>query len=130
MPILVLTDSEKKEACARVAHEANRTYCMALGDQSQKSWEESPLWQRESCRNGVEGALAGKTPRAMHEMWVADKRTAGWTHGPVKDPEKKQHPCMVSYDELPAEQRVKDVLFLAVVRGTAHALQLPMRSVR
>lgn len=130
MALMMLTEIEKKEACARIAHEANRTYCMAIGDQSQKSWEDSPIWQRESCRSGVDRVLAGKTPRQLHESWFADKRDAGWTYGPVKDPVKKQHPCMVIYDRLPPEHRLKDVLFVEVVAGAANALGLPVRLVR
>ena len=30
------------EACARAAHEANRAYCLALGDTSQPSWDDAP----------------------------------------------------------------------------------------
>jgi len=35
----------------------------------------------------------------------------------VKDPEKKQHPCFVPYDELPIQQRRKDALFVSIVRA-------------
>lgn len=43
------------------------------------------------------------------------ERAAGWKYGPVKDPERKEHPCFVPYDGLPPEQRAKDYLFRAVV---------------
>lgn len=45
------------------------------------------------------------------------KEEDGWVYGPEKDAEKKVHPCMVPYDQLPKEQRMKDVLFGAVVRA-------------
>ena len=114
----------KIEACARAAHEANRAYCLALGDMSQPHWEEAPDWQRSSARNGVEGALHGATPEQSHEAWMAEKIAAGWKHGPVKNPDKREHPCLVPYAQLPIEQRAKDDLFLAVVRATAAALGL------
>lgn len=41
------------EDIAKVCHEANRAYCAGIGDHSQKSWEESPDWQRTSAINGV-----------------------------------------------------------------------------
>lgn len=41
------------EACARAAHEANRAYCLALGDTSQLPWEEALGWQRDSAIKGV-----------------------------------------------------------------------------
>lgn len=111
------------EACARAAHEANRAYCLALGDDTQPSWETAPEWQKTSARNGVVGALNGATPEQSHEGWLAEKVATGWRHGPVKDPEKREHPCMVAYGDLPAEQRAKDSLFIGVVRAVGAALR-------
>lgn len=104
---------------AATAHEVNRIYCRGLGDHSQVSWEEAPDWQRESAEAGVRAIIANPatTPEQSHEGWLRLKLADGWTCGPVKDPEKKTHPCCVPYDKLPPEQRTKDTLFLAVVRG-------------
>ena len=110
------------EACARAAHEANRAYCLALGDTSQPAWEDAAEWQKSSAREGVSGAIAGNTPKQSHESWLATKERTGWKYGPVKDPEKKEHPCFVPYAELPPEQRAKDHLFVTVVRAMAGAL--------
>jgi hypothetical protein len=109
------------EACARAAHEVNRAYCLAMGDASQVPWEEAPEWQKSSARNGVAGALSGNTPEQSHEGWLAEKAATGWRYGPVKDPEKKEHPCFVPYSELPADQRAKDDLFITTVRVVARA---------
>jgi len=110
------------EAIARAAHEANRSYCLAIGDTSQPSWDEAPDWQKTSAQNGVAGALAGNTPEQSHESWMAEKQATGWVYGPVKDPERKQHPCIVPYGELPVEQQRKDALYVAVVKAMAAAL--------
>lgn len=110
-------------ACARAAHEVNRAYCIVLGDGSQPSWEEAPDWQRRSALQGVTGALNGATPEQSHESWLAEKYATGWKYGPVKDPEKKEHPCFVPYAELPPEQRQKDLLFVTTVRAMAAALK-------
>jgi len=111
------------EAAARSAHEVNRAYCLALGDTSQPSWEEAPDWQKSSALKGVAGALHGNTPEQSHEGWLAEKAATGWKYGPVKDPEKKEHPCYVPYAELPPAQRHKDVLFVTTVRAVSEALQ-------
>lgn len=109
------------EQIARVAHETNRAYCQSIGDTSQPSWHDAPEWQRLSAIKGVEFHLAahakGETPApsASHDSWLAEKRAAGWTYGPVKDADAKTHPCFVPYAELPPEQKAKDALFLAVV---------------
>lgn len=106
----------KVEHIARLAHEVNRAYCTALGDNSQLQWEEAPEWQRKSAIDGVGFHLcSSRTPEQSHENWMKDKLADGWKYGPTKDPEKKEHPCMVPYGELPATQRTKDYLFKAVV---------------
>jgi len=116
--------TEKLEAMARAAHEANRAYCIALGDTSQPPWESAPEWQRKSAIEGARAALdPSQTPEKSHEGWMAQKIEDGWSWGPVKDPDAKTHPCLVPYDQLPAEQRAKDSIFLAVTRALAAALE-------
>lgn len=104
---------------AKTCHEVNKAYCESLGDFSQSPWEDAPLWQRESAVNGVEFHIKNpdSKPSDSHENWMKEKLEAGWKYGPEKNPEKKEHPCMVPYDQLPAEQRVKDALFISVVRS-------------
>lgn len=104
---------------AKVAHEVNRAYCAAIGDNSQPVWEEAPEWQRESALAGVQAILNDPsiTPAQSHIGWSDQKFADGWTYGEVKDVEAKTHPCLVTYDELPLEQRIKDYLFGAVVRS-------------
>jgi len=104
---------------AAVCHETNRAYCRAIGDNSQPSWEEAPTWQKTSAVNGVAFHMAnpGSGPSHSHDEWLKEKENTGWRYGPVKDPAKKEHPCMVGYEMLPAEQKAKDRLFVAVVRA-------------
>lgn len=106
------------ELIARVCHEVNRAYCAALGDDSQMQWDDAPDWQKDSARNGVQFHLSGEQgPEDSHNSWLAQKEADGWKYGPVKDAEKKEHPCFVPYEQLPREQRVKDYLFRAVVHA-------------
>lgn len=103
---------------ARLCHEVNRAACSAFGDHSQPPWEQAPDWQKTSAVKGVEFAIANPDagPSASHDSWLAEKEATGWKYGPVKNPETKEHPCFVPYDELPPEQKLKDHLFQAVVR--------------
>jgi hypothetical protein len=107
------------EQIAKVAHEANRSYCEAIGDPSQKPWDEAEPWQRESAIAGVAFAEShpGAGDSAQHDAWMADKLKAGWTHGPVKDADAKTHPCLVPFGKLPPEQQAKDRLFRLIVRA-------------
>jgi hypothetical protein len=109
------------EQIAQVTHEANRAWCAANGDFSLSVWDEAPQWQRESVLDGVlfhlRNPLADDS--ASHENWMARKVADGWKYGPVKDPARKEHPCMMPFAELPEVQQKKDSLFRAVV----HALR-------
>lgn len=107
------------ETCAHAAHEANRAYCVAIGDESQPHWEDAPEWQKVSARNGVHGALSGNTPEKSHGLWLKEKVETGWRYGPVKNPETKEHPCFLPYADLPPEQKAKDTIFVNVVRAVA-----------
>jgi len=117
------------EKIAVVCHETNRAYCAAIGDHSQKSWSEAEAWQRESAIKGVEFSLAhpDAPASAQHDAWTADKLAAGWVYGPVKDAEKKEHPCLVAYAELPAEQKAKDSLFGNIVRALTVPAKKPAK---
>ena len=117
-------DTELKiKHIAQFCHEANRAYCHVIGDDSQRTWEEAEEWQRKSAIDGVRFALANpKAPAsAQHDAWLDAKAADCWKYGPVKDPTKKEHPCMVPYSELPFDQRVKGHLFRAIVRAFVDA---------
>ena len=107
------------EDIAQACHEANRTYCQAIGDDSQPAWTSAPDWQKSSALDGVRFRLANplSTPENSHENWLRDKELDGWKYGAVKDVDKKEHPCFVPYSELPEEQRAKDLIFVTVVDG-------------
>lgn len=111
----------KQNDIARVCHEVNRAYCISIGDSSQPSWEDAPLWQQESAANGVRFTLGNPdaTPEDSHNAWLREKLENGWTYGPIKCPERREHPCCVPYSELPQAQRTKDYLFQAVIRSLA-----------
>jgi hypothetical protein len=114
-----IREMSKEEKIARACHEVNRAYCQALGDNSQVSWEIAPDWQRASAINGVRAHLEagpmGLSPGASHVSWLEEKARDGWKYGPVKDAEKKEHPCFVEYHNLPLEHQAKDYIFGAVV---------------
>jgi hypothetical protein len=102
---------------AKVCHQANKAWCEAKGDNSQKDWEEAEDWQRQSAITGVIFRLgnpnAGKD--AQHNAWMEDKINDGWVYGDVKDAVAKTHPCIVPFEKLPEFQQKKDALFCAIV---------------
>lgn len=108
---------ETVKEIAQIAHEVNRAYCQSIGDDSQPAWTDAPSWQRESAINGVKFHIANPDvgPDHSHKSWMKEKEETGWKYGPVKDPEKKEHPCFVPYEQLPPEQKSKDYLFKGLV---------------
>lgn len=117
-------DRMTTEHIAKVCHQANKAYCESIGDMSQKDWEDAEPHQRSSAVTGVEFSLSnpGATPESQHQAWYKHKEADGWRYGLVKDAAIKEHPCMLPYDMLPKEQRLKDALFQAVVKALAPGL--------
>lgn len=111
---------ENVDLIAKTCHELNRIWCGMNGDHSQPSWESAPDWQTKSAKTGV--LFHAKNPHAgdsaTHDSWMEEKVADGWVYGPVKDPIKKEHHCMVPFEMLPPDQQAKDALF----RSTCHAL--------
>lgn len=107
------------EAIARVCHEANRAVQLEQADPRiavAAPWDDCGDEMRASAVDGVRFLLTtGAGPEASHENWVRFKLLHGWRWGPVKDEERKRHPLLVSYADLPAEQRAKEALFHAIV---------------
>lgn len=112
------------EICARIAHQLNKAVCESQGDNSQVDWDDAPENIQESAKNGVEFVLGNPfaKPSDSHENWLKFKKEDGWKYGPVKDAEKKEHPCFVPYNELPPEQKLKDYTFKSVVLEVAKSL--------
>lgn len=113
---------------AMVAHENNRAYCLSVGDTSIPPWADASEDQRTRVIAGVEHHLKNTdaTPEEGHLAWLAHMTEKGWTFGPVKDDEKKEHPAMVPYAELSQLQRTKDYLF----KGIVHVLStLPQEQI-
>lgn len=107
----------KIEKIARMCHQVNKAWCEVNGDNTQRDWDQAEQWQRDSAIKGVEFKLdnpdAGHD--AQHNAWMADKIAEGWVYGEIKDMDKKTHPCIVSFEDLPEFQQKKDALFVNIV---------------
>lgn len=43
-----------------------------------------------------------------HEVWAQQRMKNGWVYGPNRDDEKKTHPDLVAYEELPESEKEYD----------------------
>lgn len=110
------------EAIAHVCHEANRALQEEQNDPTipvSVKWEKLDAETRASAVQGVQHILTGRvqTPEESHIEWCQFKFSHGWKLGPTKDENKKEHPLLIPYGDLPEPQRVKDTLFFSIVRA-------------
>lgn len=80
---------------------AGQDYNLDLNDDQMQSLLDGVRYQDENPDN---------TPEENHNNWMKQKIAQGWTYGPVKDFEKKTHPDLVPYDELPKVEQRKDFM--------------------
>jgi RyR domain len=108
------------ENIASVIHDANRRLQIVQGDpRPSPLWDDAPEYQVRESVASVELVLAdpGRTAEQNHQGWMDRLMADGWTHGEVKDEAAKTHPLLLPWDQLPAEQQQKDLLFIAIVRA-------------
>lgn len=53
-------------------------------------------------------ALAENIAKNVHEVWSAGRMKDGWTYGEERNDAKRQHPCLVPYEELSEEEKEYD----------------------
>lgn len=110
---------ESIKQIAKTCHEVNKAYCESIGDFTQVSWDDAPKWQKKSAFDGVTYLFdnPNATCEDLHNNWMRDKKADGWVYGIVKNAEAKTHPNLKPYNFLSAEDRMKDTLFISVVKS-------------
>lgn len=93
------------EAAARSAHEADRTYRIALGDRSVPPWNALPDDLRDAACSDAESVFMGSSASALHAAWRHRRSLAGWSPGPKFDSAAKTDPNMCQWADLPEEER-------------------------
>lgn len=53
-------------------------------------------------------ALMEQIAENVHENWAKSRMDQGWILGPERSDEKKTHPCLIPYDELPEVEKDYD----------------------
>jgi len=46
--------------------------------------------------------------RNTHEVWAKQRLAEGWKYGATRNDERKEHPCLVAYEELPENEKEYD----------------------
>jgi hypothetical protein len=132
-PDLILGSSH--EIIARAIHEEYLRSGQGKNGPAYRSWVDLPEEYREANRRQVDAIfeklkriraevvpysdwnvpLFEFTPDELellsleeHERWMTELQKNGWCYGAERDDNAKQHPCLVSYDELPEQEKEKD----------------------
>jgi hypothetical protein len=99
---------EREEFIAEVRHIGWIAYQIAVGQEYNEKINED---QMVSLLDGIEYLDANPdiTPEENHNNWMKMKVSQGWVYGEVKDFEKKMHPDLVPFDDLPIVEQRKDI---------------------
>jgi hypothetical protein len=60
--------------------------------------------------------------RHLHDTWVRLRSSEGWTFGPTRNDERKEHPCLIPYDQLPETEKELDRQMTRATLSTLIAL--------
>ncbi len=53
-------------------------------------------------------SLSDVLAKSAHDRWALQRLGEGWLPGPNRDDERREHPCLVEYEALPASERAYD----------------------
>lgn len=56
----------------------------------------------------IEDTLLEQIAIKIHDRWAAKRRAEGWVYGPERNDLKKEHPCLVPYEDLSEIEREYD----------------------
>ena len=72
------------------------------------SYKPQPIDTSDIVLSGDILELSEKLSENTHEVWSQTRMNDGWTYGEKRDDAKKQHPCLIPYDELPESEKDYD----------------------
>ena len=104
---------------AKINHEVNLCLNRFYGQEARPAWDKLTEDERHAAFISVQNIIDNPdmTPAESHAKWMEVRLAEGWRYGEVKDPVKKTHPDLVSYSELPDAEKLKDHLFIAIVKA-------------
>jgi RyR domain len=53
-------------------------------------------------------ALVERLAEHNHDLWARQRLSDGWKYGQERNDQRKEHPCLVAYDQLPESEKDYD----------------------
>jgi hypothetical protein len=104
------------QSLARICYDAIRAYGITIGERYAQ-WEHARAWDRESFADAVAYLL--KVPDAdladLHGYWMAARMQRGWQYGPERDVERRLHPALLPWADVPERERLKFEMVYRIV---------------
>jgi len=99
---------KRENFIARIRHIGWVAYQIAAGQPYNEQINEDQL---TSLLDGIRfrDEHPDNTPEQNHDNWMRMKIEQGWVYGEIKDFDKKTHPDLVPFDELPEVEQRKDI---------------------
>jgi hypothetical protein len=71
-------------------------------------YEPQPIDTSRVALDGEIRELTELLARNAHDIWARQRLADGWHFGPKRNDQKKEHPCLVPYEELPDSEKAYD----------------------
>jgi hypothetical protein len=119
-----MTEDQRERQVENIVHvcyEAIRAYVESIGVGDFPVWQKAPKHRQQMYRDGVEYYLGllevgrSANPARRHRAWVDEKIADGWRYGAKIDADRKEHPWILDFEQLPVEKQCQDHIFAAVV---------------
>ena len=74
----------------------------------QPDYEPSPIDTTAITLSPEVLRLTEQLAEHAHDIWAKQRLSDGWTYGEKRDDEKKHHPCLIPYADLPDSEKQYD----------------------
>lgn len=82
-------------------------------------WHPEPIDVAEVELGPELEALGERLARNVHAIWARMRLDEGWRYGPERDDARREHPCLVPFEDLPESEKAYD---RGVALGTLRAI--------
>lgn len=86
----------------------SKNYLVTITFKNMKTYEPKPIDLTDVELTEDLADLREAIAENAHDVWAVERLAQGWTHGPQRDDNLKQTPCMVPYSQLPESEKKFD----------------------